>query len=160
VIQVQSVTLNDIPEDVSAVRLTISPLRAGILLDGSYAEGTASHTFSLVRQDDGTTWKSAESEYLLEASNTVTLKVSLTSGGQTTSYSYASGERLSANHKVSITGNFIDDQHIKLSGTIKGTDWEEPINMTFDFDSADKTPTEGEEDTGGQDEPLHGGAPQ
>lgn len=156
VMQIQSVTLNGIPNDVSAVQMTISPLYKGITLDGSYVDGTDSHTFDLTEQSDGSTWKSVTGEYLLEAKNNVTLKVSLVKADGTTSYSYASDKQLTANHKVNITGNFIDDQHIKLSGTIQGTDWEEPIDVVFDFDSTNISTDGG--DTGSE-ETLHGEAP-
>jgi len=123
VMLVQSVTLTDIPDDATAVRLTISPLRKGVTLGGDNVDGTGSHTFDLERQTDGSTWKTAESAYLLEAKGDVTLKVSLVMDGTTTSYSYACGEQLQANYKVNITGKFIDDRHVTLSGTIKATDW-------------------------------------
>lgn len=158
VMQVQTITLNNIPSDVTAVQLTISPLYSGIKLNGDYTDGVGSHTFELVKQADGTTWKNASSEYLLEAQNAVTLKVSLIRADGTTSYSYASKEQLSANYKVNITGNFIDDEHIKLSGTIKGTDWKGTIDMTFDFDSTNITTSSGNDDDN-EESTLHGNAP-
>lgn len=159
VMQVQDITLTNIPTDVTAVSLTLSPLRSGVLLSGDYAEGTDSHTFELTKQADGSTWKSAAAEYLLEASNTVTLKVSLTRATGTTAYSYASTETLSANYKVNITGNYVDNENISLSGTILGTEWAGTVDLEFDFDSTNITST----DNGGTstDDPttLHGDAP-
>jgi len=156
VMQVQSITLNNIPSDVSAVQLTVSPLHKGIMLDGSYVGGTDSHTFDLAKQADGSTWKSTAGEYLLEQKSDVTLKVSLVRADGTTSYSYASDKQLAANHKINITGNFIDDEHISLSGTITGTDWEETIDVIFDFDSTNISTDGG---SAGTDEKLHGEAP-
>jgi len=165
VMQIQSVTLNNMPSDVDNVQLSISPLKKGITLNGDYATGTDSHTFDLVKQADGTTWKSSASEYLLESQGNITLKVSLTRADGTTAYSYASEKQLAANHKVNITGNFVDDEHISLSGTIMGEDWAETVDLDFDFDSTNATtgddddpnnPNEG----GNGDETLHGDAPQ
>lgn len=158
VMQVQSVTLNNIPDDVTAVQLTMSPLHKGLLLGGDYVDGTASHTFDLVRQSDEKTWKSSESEYLLEAKGNITLKVSLTRADGVTSYSYASSESLLANYKVNITGNYVNGDAISLSGTIKGTDWAGTVTMNFDIDQ------KGSSEQGGGSEPeepetLHGDAP-
>lgn len=158
VMQIQGIALSNIPNDVSDVRLSISPLRKGITLSGEYPEGTGSHTFALVRQADGTTWKSSASEYLLEAAGDVTLKVSLTRDGGAVAYSYASDNQLAANHKVSITGRFVDDEHITLSGTVMGEDWAEDIVLDFDFDSTNVT-TEGD-GGGSSEETLHGDAPE
>lgn len=158
VMLVESMTLNNIPDDVTEVRFTISPIYNNVLLGGGYAEGTGSHTFTLVRQADGSTWKNAASEYVLECKNTVTMKVALVRESGTTSYSYAGSERLAANYKVNITGNFIDDEHIKLSGTVSGTGWTGTIDIVFDFDSTNITnPDAGDGDT---QEILHGDAPQ
>lgn len=139
VMLVEEVTINNIPDDVTAVQLTVSPLRKGVLLSGDYAPGVSSYTFSLVKQEDGSTWKNATAEYLLEAVGNATLKVSLTREAGTTSYSYACATQLTANSKVKITGNFIDDSSISLSGTLKGTDWEGTVDIVFDFDSTNIT---------------------
>lgn len=157
VMLVQGVTLTDIPDDATAVRLTISPLRKGVTLGGDYVDGTASHTFNLERQTDGSTWKTAEGAYLLEAKNNVTLKVSLTMDGTTTAYSYACGEQLQANYKVNITGNFIDDRHLTLSGMIKATDWAGTKDIEFQFDSSNIITGDSEDEQ--QEEALYGGAP-
>lgn len=158
VMQVQSVTLNNIPDDVTAVQLTMSPLYKGVLLGGGYTDGSSSHTFDLVRQSDGKTWKSASSEYLLEAKENITLKVSLTRADGVTSYSYASSESLLANYKVNITGNFVNEDAISLSGTIKGEDWAGTVTMNFDIDQ-NNTSGEGGGSEPEEPEVLHGGAP-
>lgn len=163
VMQVQGITLNNIPTDVTAVQFTISPLRKGLRLGGDYVDGTDSHTFSLTKQSNGTTWKSAASEYLLEARDNATFKVSLTNSEGTTSYSYASSEQLAANYKVNITGNFVDDEHITLSGTIKGTDWAGTVDVNFNFDATNVDGSGGstvDPDDGDDSGELYGEAPE
>lgn len=155
VMQVQSITLNNIPEDVTAVQFTMSPFYKSLQLDGSYTDGSASYTFDLVKE--GKTWRSEASRYMLEAQNYVTLKVSLTRADGVTSYSYASKEQLSANYKVNITGNFVNEDGISLSGTILGTDWAGTVSMDFDLDETNVS----KPGIGDTEEPevLHGGAP-
>lgn len=159
VMQVQQIQLNDIPADVTAVSLTISPLRKGIMLNGEYQDGTDAYTFELQKQADGSTWKNTTSAYLLEASKAVTLKVTLTRDDSVTSYSYASSESLTANYRVNITGNFVDDEHISLSGSIVGAEWAGTKDIAFSFDSSNLSSSDEENGSDDQENVL-GDAPQ
>lgn len=159
VMQVQQILLNDIPTDVTAVSLTISPLHKGIMLNGEYQDGTDSYTFELQKQADGSTWKNKDSAYLLEALNTVTLKVTLTRDDSATAYSYACSEALSANYKVNITGTFVDDEHISLSGSIVGAEWAGTKDIAFNFDSSNLASSDEENDSDNQGI-QQGNAPQ
>lgn len=161
VLQVESVTLKSIPTDITGVTFTVSPLYDGIRLDGDYTSGTSAHTFSLTKQADGTTWQTTAGEYILPANNAATFKVSLQHGDSATAYSYACSETLEANHKVTITGTFVDDEHVTLSGTLAATDWAEPVFIDFSFNSSSRegASTEKKDDTETNTNGLHGGAP-
>lgn len=159
VMQVESIAISNIPEDVTAVQLTLSPLYKSLQLNGDYTGGTTSHTFDLVKQSNGV-WKNSESEYLLEAQDNITLKVSLTREDGVTSYSYACEESLSANYKINITGTFVSEEDIALSGTIQGTDWAGTVDITFDLDEASiSQPGTTEPEEPEENEVLYGGAP-
>lgn len=145
VMLVESVSIKDIPSDVSAVSVTLSPLYENIRLDGEYTESVTSYTFSLTEQADGTTWTNDEGTYLLGATKAVTVKVSLTSNGETTSYSYKSNQKLASNYKVNITGTYTGNDGIEMSGTITGALWEGEIDIDFEFDE-DNISSPGDED--------------
>lgn len=157
VMLVQSISLYNIPDDVTAVQLTISPLYKNIMLNGNYVDGVDSYTFDLQKQETEGIWKMTDPEYLLEAQNEITLKVSLTRESGVTSYTYASSEVFSANYKVNISGNFVDENNINLSGTIKGVDWAGTVSMDFNFNEKNSSETGGT--SGNDDEILHGDAP-
>lgn len=138
VMMVESVTIGNVPDDVTAVSVSISPLYEDLLLDGTYSGGNGSGKIDLVETSDGSTWMSETGLYLLEAAGKATLKISLTRNGAVHSYSYSCAEDLKANYKVNINGTYAGDG-IDVSGTITGAAWAGTINVDFTFDEAGGT---------------------
>ena len=93
VMMIESVSMTNIPDDVTAVSVSVSPLYEELLLDGSYLGENGVSTINLVKDVDGT-WKNNSEVYLLEAADNATLKVSLTRGDDVHSYSYSCAEQL------------------------------------------------------------------
>ena len=108
VMMVESVTIGNVPDDVTAVSVSISPLYEDLLLDGTYSGGNGSGKIDLVETSDGSTWMSETGLYLLEAAGKATLKISLTRNGAVHSYSYSCAEDLKANYKVNINGTTVN----------------------------------------------------
>jgi len=149
VMLIETVTINNVPSNVTAVSIEISPLYKNILLNGGYSsEKDGAQKIDLTEDVDGSTWKNTSGTYLFEASGQATIKVSLTTANGTKSYSYSSTGELKANHKINITGTY-NENGIALNGTITGCSWEEPVNITFNFD---ETGSSTEENTGGNNE--------
>lgn len=166
VMLVENVTIKNVPSNITAVSVTISPLYENILLNGNYDGTNGSQTIELTKESDGTTWENNYNAYLLEASGQATIKVSLQTENKTKSYSYTSTDELKANYKINITGTY-NENGITLNGTITGATWEGVKNINFNFDetgsTTDETITPGtdegkdEEDTG---ETVAGSAPE
>ncbi len=142
VMLLETVTINDVPDNVTAVAVEISPLYRNILLNGGYSdEKDGAQSINLTKTTGGT-WTNAVNAYMLEAAGPATIKVSFTaSSGVKKSYSYASSDEFKANHKINISGTY-KDNGLTLSGTIVGATWGEPINITFSFDESGSS-TEG-----------------
>lgn len=152
VMQLQSLMIKDVPENISAVTVTFSPLYANMKLDGTYDDGIGSQTFSLIKDgQDNKTWKLSAPSFLLEAQGEANITVALTQGEQIKSYTYISKEELKANYKINITGTYNDE--FELSGTIKGEDWAGDKDIAFDLTSDEdiNEPTPGKPDTEDKD---------
>ena len=153
VMLLQSVTISNVPANVTAVSVSISPLYENLLLDGEYSGTEGRYEITLTKDADGTTWKSTEGEYLLEAVGKATVGISFTTTtGKKLTYSYLCPEDLKANHKINISGSFTGED-VQLKGTITGVEWAEDTNITFDFGNIGSGPTvdEGGEETGEDD---------
>lgn len=126
VMQIEDVTITNIPSSVQAVSITLSPLYEKLQVNGEYVGKNASAAINLEKQDDGSTWKYSGGMFLLGAADVnATVKVSLTyKDGNTKSYSGQSNGKLTANHKIRIEGTYVSEQ-IQLTGHIIGATWGE-----------------------------------
>lgn len=132
VMLIESVTINNVPASVSNVSVSIHPLKANLLLDGSYSGENGTSKIELTEDIDGSTRKNTDGVYLLEAVGRPTVEVTFTINGETVSYAYTCDRELKANHKVFITGTFTGDG-IEMTGSISGVEWAEDEEIVFDF---------------------------
>ena len=148
VMLLESVTISNVPASVTAVSVTINPLYESLLLNGEYSGSEGIYEVELTKDADGTTWKSTEGEYLLEAAGKATVGISFTTESKKMTYSYSCPEDLEANHKIVISGNFTGTD-VALKGSITGVEWEGTTNITFDFDENGTGPAVDSDDEGG-----------
>lgn len=132
VMLLENVTMTNIPNDVTAVSVSISPLYENLLLDGTYSGENGTFTINLSKEGDSDVWTNNSEIYVLEAANKATLKVSMTRNDEIKSYSYSCAEDLKANYKINING-FYESNGFNVSGTIKGVEWAGTINVDFTF---------------------------
>ncbi len=134
VMLVESLVINNVPNGVKAVTITISPLYENLRIDGSYAGENGSITLALIKEEGSSTWKATSHQYLFEAAGTASIKVAFTNtNDKTISYSYSTSDELKANYKINITGNYTSEG-VNLSGTINGTEWAGAKEIVFIFD--------------------------
>ena len=136
VLKVNDITINDMPEAVTAVSVTLAPLYKAVQLDGTYVAGTIgeSVTIELTRQADGTTWKNASTPYLLPAVSASTVTVGVVMGNQSKSVTYTSSQTLAANSELNISGTYTGSSgEFIMSGVFTGAVWDEPTNISFTF---------------------------
>lgn len=141
IMRIQTITMKNIPKDVTAVSLSIMPLHTGVRLNGEYAGENGSQTINLIKGEADKTWINDESVNMLTTSGEATITVSLTNESGTKSYSYTSSDELLANYKINITGTY-KDKIVQVSGTITGAKWEGTKEIVFknaDFDSGETT---------------------
>ena len=147
VMLIQSITMSNIPDDVTAVTVAFSPLYDDLCLNGEYNTSNASYSISLVQsEDEDGLWENEDEEYLFSASGTGTITVKLTTEEGVTSYSYACSDQLEKNYKINVEGTYYED--ITVTGTITAVAWAGKRTISFTLgDSDDVTITE-TDDTG------------
>lgn len=138
VMLLENVSIKNVPSNVTAVSVTISPLYENILLNGEYSGENGSQTINLTKGSDGITWENDVNTYLLEACGQATIKVSLKTDAVTKSYSYTCSDELKANYKINISGTY-NENGITLNGTITGATWNGTKNINFNFDESGST---------------------
>lgn len=142
VMMLESVTIKDVPENVTAVSVSLSPLRESLLLNGDYKGTDGIYETDLQKDADGTTWKSSKEVYLLEAAGPATVKVSFTTEKEEETYSFECSDELKANHKINISGSFGANNSLKMEGVMTGATWEASVDIPLDFKNGESETTD------------------
>lgn len=135
----ESIKISNVPDDITDVNVTISPLYENLLLNGDYSGDNGTKTISLTKSEDGV-WSDECNTYLLEAVGNATIKISF--GNESSEVKIFSNEYvdvLKANRKINIEGSY---DKASFTATIKGTSWEEYPDVTFDFNAGIEPPVE------------------
>lgn len=101
VIHIDQVIVNNVPEEVTDVKVSISPLYQKVRLDGSYPEDTGTLSLTLTEGSDHT-WGTTAGTYYFPSAGHPTVTVQLTSASGMESFAYTATEDLAANHHVTI----------------------------------------------------------
>ena len=140
VMMLESINIEKVPENVTAVSVTLSPLRENLLLNGDYEGSNGVFETDLQKASDGTTWKSSKEVYLLEAAGPATVKVSFTVKDEVKTYSFECSDELKANHKININGTF-GEGNLKMEGIMTGATWDSPVDIPLDFSDGESSTT-------------------
>lgn len=159
VMLLETVSISNVPTNVTAVVVSISPIYENILLNGDLTGESGTQAVTLSKDGDTRTWKNNSGIYMLESIGLATVKVSFTSAKGTVSYSYTADESLQANYKISISGTYESDG-VDLSGVLTGSEWagSKTVNFTFG-NSGSSSVDDGKSDQGTTD-PVKTSAPE
>lgn len=149
VCMLKAIEVKQVPTDVDAVSITVTPLRETVQLNGEFSGEEGSITVALTEQSDGTTWKNNTEQYMLPSVGNATITIRMTKGETTNSYSYTCTEAFAANYKINIDATFTGAT-FNLTGTITGATWAGERTITFEFDETSSTGS-GNEDPGNND---------
>lgn len=149
VCMLKTIEVKQVPTDVDAVSITVSPLRETVQLNGELGGNEGSITVALTEQSDGTTWKNNTEQYMLPSVGNATITIRMTKGETTHSYSYTCTETFAANYKINIDATYTGTT-FNLTGTITGATWAGERTITFEFDETSSTDS-GNEDPGNND---------
>jgi hypothetical protein len=138
VCMLKTIEVKQVPTDVDAVSITVTPLRETVQLNGELGGNEGSITVALTEQSDGTTWKNNTEQYMLPSVGNATITIRMTKGETTNSYSYTCTEAFAANYKINIDATFTGAT-FNLTGTITGATWAGERTITFEFDETNST---------------------
>lgn len=149
VCMLKTIEVKQVPTDVDAVSITVTPLRETVQLNGEFSGEEGSITVALTEQSDGTTWKNSAQQYMFPSVGNATITIRMTKGETTNSYSYTCTEAFAANYKINIDATYTGST-FNLTGTITGATWAGERTITFEFDETSSTGS-GNEDPGNND---------
>ena len=136
VLCIDRLEIKGVPDNVTKVEVSLSPLYKSVQLDGTYvATPTESYKIALTQSSDiSSTWQASPNQMLFPSVGTPTVKVSFTTATGVKSYSYTTSEALPANHHFTISGTYTANYEVALTGILTSSDWGEDKTVTFGFD--------------------------
>lgn len=134
VLRIEQLTINQVPDEVTAVSIELAPFYSQLYLNGEYGTATESASVSLTEGDDNVWQMQSQLLYLYPSSGKPTITVRFTWPSGVKSYSYQADAEWPANHKVKIEGTYTAQQGVTLTGTLTGSKWGDDININFNFD--------------------------
>ena len=136
VLELSSVTISQVPEDVTGVTVSVGSFSSAIQFNGTYVEtDPITCTFSLTYNTTTGNWESTPQQLVFPSIGRPSITITFNRGEEDThSYTYNASAALSANNKYDITGTYTE---VSFSGTITSQDWpDDPIAIDFEFDES------------------------
>ena len=136
VLELSSVTISQVPEDVTGVTVSVGSFSSAIQFNGTYVEtDPITCTFSLTYNTTTGNWESTPQQLVFPSIGRPSITITFNRGEEDThSYTYIASAALSANNKYDITGTYTE---VSFSGTITSQDWPaDPIAIDFEFDES------------------------
>ena len=158
VLEISSVTISQVPDDVTGVQVSLAPLYGQVQLNGEYVtSSTAPCVITLTSQGSGT-WAATPQRITFPSKSELVITITFTSeGAEPRSYSYTAGGALEANHKFNLEGTYTEPLGVTITGTITAQAWESnTTDITFDFDESNSGTSSTEEPSSGTDDPSSG----
>ena len=136
VLELSSVTISQVPEDVTGVTVSVGSFSSAIQFNGTYVDtDPITCTFSLTHNTITGNWESTPQQLVFPSIGRPSITITFNRGEEDThSYTYIASSALSANNKYDITGSYTE---VSFSGTITSQDWpDDPIAIEFEFDES------------------------
>ena len=127
-----SLSLESVPEDVTAVSVGVSQQYKAIDMSGTFS---GSSTANVKCTKTGDVWTSEQVYLLPGAGSSTTLTLSLTNAEGQTSYSYELSEPLMAAVPYTIKGTYVESTAPYITGVITIEGWQEERSFDFEFGS-------------------------
>lgn len=165
VLEMTSVTINQVPDDITGVQVSVGALYGQVQLNGEYvASSSAPCVITLTSQGSGT-WVATPQLITFPSKSKPVITITFTAdGAEPRSYSYSSDEELLANHKYNLEGTYTEPLGVTINGTITAQAWDSSATgIAFDFDESNSTnssssndPSSGNGNSSGNDNPSSG----
>jgi len=147
VLKLSTISISQVPSDVTGVSVSISPFYSGIQFNGSYVETSpVACSFNLVASTTTGLWELAPEQFVFPSKGIPTITITFArDNNEATVYTYTADEALTANNKYNISGTYTEPLGVTLAGTVALQPWPtDPTPVNFDFDeqnASNNTPT-------------------
>jgi hypothetical protein len=151
VLEISSITISQVPADVTGVAVSIAPFYSAVQFNGEYVEtDPVAVTFTLAMTATDGVWQVTPQQLVFPSKGVPTITVTFTRDNEDPSiYTYETEPAFTANNKYNIVGTYTEPLGVTLSGGITSQEWPaDPVAIDFEFDESNAANNSGGEQSG------------
>lgn len=133
--KIASIVIKQVPDDVTAVSVTLSKTYKSLAFDGTKKDVNIEViTLEKSGTESGTWELKAPRHVLFDVAASASMKISMTTNGNAKGYTYQLTDKWKSNYQYHITATYTEKQNFHVTGTIKGATWLGTEDIVFNFD--------------------------
>lgn len=133
--KIASIVIKQVPDDVTAVSVTLSKTYKSMALNGTKKDVNIEVITLEKSSTESGTWELKTPRHVLfDVAASASVKISMTTNGNAKGYTYQLTDKWKNNYLYHINATYTEKQNFHVTGTIKGATWQGTEDIVFNFD--------------------------
>lgn len=133
--KIASIVIKQVPDDVTAVSVTLSKTYKSIAFDGTMKDVNIEVITLEKSGTESGTWELKTPRHVLfDVAASASVKISMTTNGNAKGYTYQLTDKWKSNYLYHINATYTEKQNFHVTGTITGATWQGTEDIVFNFD--------------------------
>lgn len=133
--KIESIVIKQVPDDVTAVSVTLSKTYKSMAFDGTKKDVNIEVITLEKSGTESGTWELKTPRHVLfDVAASASVKISMTTNGNAKGYTYQLTDKWKSNYLYHINATYTEKQNFHVTGTIKGATWLGTEDIVFNFD--------------------------
>lgn len=133
--KIASIVIKQVPDDVTAVSVTLSKTYKSMTFDGTKKDVNIEVITLEKSSTESGTWELKTPRHVLfDVAASASVKISMTTNGNAKGYTYQLTDKWKSNYLYHINATYTEKQNFHVTGTIKGATWLGTEDIVFNFD--------------------------
>ena len=133
--KIASIVIKQVPDDVTAVSVTLSKTYKSMAFDGTIKDVNIEVITLEKSGTESGTWELKTPRHVLfDVAASASVKISMTTNGNAKGYTYQLTDKWKSNYLYHINATYTEKQNFHVTGTITGATWQGTEDIVFNFD--------------------------
>lgn len=133
--KIESIVIKQVPDDVTAVSVTLSKTCKSMAFDGTMKDVNIEEITLEKSGTESGTWELKTPRHVLfDVDASASVKISMTTNGNAKGYTYQLTDKWKSNYLYHINATYTEKQNFHVTGTITGATWQGTEDIVFNFD--------------------------
>lgn len=133
--KIASIVIKQVPDDVTAVSVTLSKTYKSLAFDGTKKDVNIEVITLEKSGTESGTWELKTPRHVLfDVAASASVKISMTTNGNAKGYTYQLTDKWKSNYLYHINATYTEKQNFHVTGTITGATWQGTEDIVFNFD--------------------------